>query len=138
MECYQKGILTKEQFSGLELNWGNVEATRDLAAKIARREGIGDVLAEGVMRAAQKIGGEAPNLKNRTVLRIVGRPRDNGCRDTVLKELYTKNFTATVVLEERVPAVGCDCPAMSSPPRASATARSEDHRLGRRTATTVS
>jgi aldehyde:ferredoxin oxidoreductase len=59
MECYQRGILTKNDLDGLEMNWGNVEAARSLIQKIARREGIGDILAEGVMRAAGKIGGQA-------------------------------------------------------------------------------
>jgi len=62
MECYEKGILTKSDLDGLDMTWGNVEAVRELLLKISRREGIGDLLAEGVMRASQKIGGEAPNL----------------------------------------------------------------------------
>jgi aldehyde:ferredoxin oxidoreductase len=62
MECYEKGILTRGDLDGLDMQWGNVEAVRELLIKISRREGIGDLLAEGVMRASQKIGGEAPNL----------------------------------------------------------------------------
>ena len=62
MECYEKGILTRSDLDGLDMTWGNVEAVRELLIKISRREGIGDLLAEGVMRASQKIGGEAPNL----------------------------------------------------------------------------
>jgi aldehyde:ferredoxin oxidoreductase len=59
MECYERGILTKKDTDGLEMNWGNVEAARALLHKVARREGIGDVLAEGVKRAAERIGGKA-------------------------------------------------------------------------------
>lgn len=62
MECYEKGLITKKQLDGLDLTWGNVEAARALVGKIARREGIGNVLAEGVMRAARQIGGEAVNM----------------------------------------------------------------------------
>lgn len=62
MECYEKGILKKSDLDGLEMNWGNVENTKAMLHKIAHREGFGDVLAEGVMRAAQRIGGEAPNM----------------------------------------------------------------------------
>lgn len=62
MECYEKGIITKEDTEGLEMTWGNVEAARALLHKIARREGFGDVLAEGVKRSAQHIGGEALNI----------------------------------------------------------------------------
>jgi len=62
MECYEKGLLTTEQTDGLEMTWGNVEAVRGMLSKIARREGVGDILAEGVMRAARQIGGEAINI----------------------------------------------------------------------------
>ncbi len=61
MECYEKGALKKEDLDGLEMTWGNVEATRALLKKIANREGYGDTLAEGVKRAAEKLGGEAVN-----------------------------------------------------------------------------
>ncbi len=56
MECYEKGILTKKETDGLELKFGNVEATFKLIEKIARRDGIGALLGDGVKRAAQKIG----------------------------------------------------------------------------------
>jgi len=55
MECYEKGILTKEECDGLELNFGNMEAAFKLMYKIAYREGIGNILAEGVRQAASKI-----------------------------------------------------------------------------------
>jgi aldehyde:ferredoxin oxidoreductase len=60
MECFEKRTLLLKDLDGLEMKWGNADAIFDLLNKIARRQGIGDVLAEGVMRAAQKIGGEAP------------------------------------------------------------------------------
>ena len=56
IECYERGILTKEDTGGLEMTWGNVEAIRAMLGKIAVREGIGDLLAEGVKRASQKLG----------------------------------------------------------------------------------
>jgi aldehyde:ferredoxin oxidoreductase len=56
MECYQRGILTKDDFDGLEPEWGNHEAVTELIRKIAYREGIGDLLAEGSRRAAAKVG----------------------------------------------------------------------------------
>ena len=62
MECFEKGILTKEDTDGLDLTWGNAEAVITLLNKIARREGFGNVLAEGVMRAAESIGGDAPKF----------------------------------------------------------------------------
>jgi len=59
MECYEKGLLTKEDLNGLEMTWGNVEAVRQLMHMIAHRKGFGDLLAEGILRASQKLGGEA-------------------------------------------------------------------------------
>jgi len=61
MECYEKGALKKKDLDGLEMTWGNTEATRALLKKIANREGYGDTLAEGVKRAAEKLGGEVVN-----------------------------------------------------------------------------
>ncbi|MHB1159632.1 MAG: aldehyde ferredoxin oxidoreductase family protein, partial [Chloroflexota bacterium] len=56
IECYEKGVFTREDTDGLEMTWGNVEAMRAMLRKIANREGIGDVLAEGVKRASERIG----------------------------------------------------------------------------------
>jgi len=59
IECYDKGIITKEDTDGLELTWGNHEAIIKLTEKIAKREGFGEVLADGVKKAAERIGGGA-------------------------------------------------------------------------------
>ncbi|MCD6539051.1 aldehyde ferredoxin oxidoreductase, partial [Candidatus Bathyarchaeota archaeon] len=56
MECYENGILTKEDTGGLDLSFGNAEAMVKLVEMIGRREGIGDLLAEGTRRAAERIG----------------------------------------------------------------------------------
>ncbi|MDH4246796.1 MAG: aldehyde ferredoxin oxidoreductase family protein [Deltaproteobacteria bacterium] len=56
MECFEKGILTTKDTDGLELNWGNVESVHKLIEMIATRQGIGDLLAEGTKRAAEKLG----------------------------------------------------------------------------------
>lgn len=55
-ELYEKGLLTKRDTDGLELKYGNHEAMVALIRKIASREGIGDLLAEGTMRMAARIG----------------------------------------------------------------------------------
>jgi aldehyde:ferredoxin oxidoreductase len=62
MECYEKGILTREDTGGLEMTWGNVEAIRAMVRKIAYREGIGDMLAEGVRRASERLGKGSQDL----------------------------------------------------------------------------
>ena len=59
MECYEKGVFTKKQLDGIDMSWGNVESVKRFLNKIAKREGFGDFLAEGVKRCSQKIGGEA-------------------------------------------------------------------------------
>jgi len=62
MECYEKGILAAEHIDGLAMTWGDAKAVAVLLHKIAYREGIGNLLAEGVKRAAEVVGGDAPNL----------------------------------------------------------------------------
>lgn len=60
MELYEKGIITKEDTDGLDLSWGNSDAVLKLLEKMIAREGFGDVLADGIKVAAEKIGGDAP------------------------------------------------------------------------------
>ena len=59
IECYDKGIITKKDTDGIELTWGNHEAIIELTEKIAKREGFGEVLADGVKKAAERIGNGA-------------------------------------------------------------------------------
>jgi aldehyde:ferredoxin oxidoreductase len=54
MECYERGLLKDTE--GLKLNFGNVDAAAELLRKIAYREGIGETFAQGVRKAAEKIG----------------------------------------------------------------------------------
>jgi aldehyde:ferredoxin oxidoreductase len=56
MECYERGILTKDDTDGLELKFGNADAAIEMLRKISYREGFGNVLAEGTRRAAMLIG----------------------------------------------------------------------------------
>ena len=58
IECYENGILTKEQTDGLELNWGNTEAILTLVKKMVARDGFGDSIADGVKRASERFGGK--------------------------------------------------------------------------------
>ena len=59
MELYEQGIISAKDADGLDLSWGNDEAQVELVEKIAKREGFGDMLANGVRKAAEAIGGEA-------------------------------------------------------------------------------
>jgi len=56
MECFENGLLTLEDTGGIELRMGNAEALVQMTEMIGKRQGLGDLLAEGSMRAAQKIG----------------------------------------------------------------------------------
>jgi len=56
VECFENGILTTADTDGLELRWGNDRALVALCEKMGRREGFGAVLADGVKRAAERIG----------------------------------------------------------------------------------
>ena len=55
-ELYQRGIITKKDTDGLELNWGDHAAMMKLVDKIGNREGFGKLLGEGTKRAAEEIG----------------------------------------------------------------------------------
>ena len=56
MEAYEKGVITKEDTGGIELTWGNVDATLKIFEQMGKSEGFGAVLAQGSRKAAQKIG----------------------------------------------------------------------------------
>jgi aldehyde:ferredoxin oxidoreductase len=60
MECFEHGLIKPQDIGGLNLKFGNAEAMLKLVEMIAQRKGIGDLLAEGTRRAAEKIGGDAP------------------------------------------------------------------------------
>lgn len=56
MECYERGLLTRNDTDGIDLTWGNAEAIVAMVEKIAGREGFGAVLADGSQKAAERIG----------------------------------------------------------------------------------
>lgn len=70
MECYEKGILTKRETSGLELQFGNTEAMIRMVEMIGRREGLGNILADGISSAAEKFGKGA----DRFAIHVKGMP----------------------------------------------------------------
>ena len=56
MDLYEHGVITNKDTDGVEMQFGNAEAAIQMTKKIAYRDGFGDILAEGVKRAAAKIG----------------------------------------------------------------------------------
>ncbi len=55
-ELYENGILTRRDTGGIDLKWGNHESMIAMTQMVARREGVGDILADGVKKAAERIG----------------------------------------------------------------------------------
>lgn len=62
MEGYEKGDIDRDDLDGIELAWGDIEAVEQLLKKISRRDGAGDLLAEGVMRTAKELGGNLDDM----------------------------------------------------------------------------
>jgi aldehyde:ferredoxin oxidoreductase len=62
MECFEKGLLSREDTGGIDLSFGNAEAMLQVIELIVRREGIGELLAQGSARAAERIGRGAERL----------------------------------------------------------------------------
>jgi aldehyde:ferredoxin oxidoreductase len=59
MECFEEGLLTRADTDGINLTWGNAKGVLAVLDKMIRREGIGDLLADGAGWAARQMGGEA-------------------------------------------------------------------------------
>ena len=59
MECFEHGLIGLKETGGIELRFGNADAMLKMIDLIAHRQGIGDLLADGTRRAAEKIGGDA-------------------------------------------------------------------------------
>jgi len=62
MEAFEKGILTEAALDGIRASWGNVEAMVALLHKIGKREGIGDLLADGTRAAAERLGTDLSDM----------------------------------------------------------------------------
>lgn len=85
MELYERGLLTREQCDGLDLSWGNEATTLELIRKIAHREGLGDVLAEGGVHLAREIGQGAKkySMTTKGVELMAVEPRGGNLKDTL-------------------------------------------------------
>lgn len=59
IECYENGLLSKDKTDGLELTWGNAPAITGLIEKMIAREGVGEIFADGVKVAAERLGPES-------------------------------------------------------------------------------
>lgn len=61
-EAYEKGLISKADTDGLELNWGDANVVEEMVRRYVYRQGFGDILARGARAAAEIIGGDAPNF----------------------------------------------------------------------------
>jgi aldehyde:ferredoxin oxidoreductase len=84
------------------MTWGNSEAIMALLKKIANRQGFGDILAEGVMRAARRIGGEAPSLAIHTLKGNTPRSHDHRAMWLELFDTCVSN-TGTLETHSKAP-----------------------------------
>lgn len=91
MECHERGLLTTSDLDGLEVTWGNIETVKQLLHMIAHRAGCGDFLAEGVMRASQRVGGEAAKAAIYTMKGNTPRGHDHRTRWTEMFDTCTSN-----------------------------------------------
>jgi len=114
MECYEKGILTQADLDGLSPTWGNIPVVEALLHKIARREGCGSWLAEGVMRAAAHVGGEAPKLGIYTLKGASPRGHDHRARWYELLDTCLSN-TATIEASFGMPPALPGAPKLTDP-----------------------
>ncbi len=102
MECFEKGILTKDDCDGLEMTWGNAEAAEELLKNIAFRKGFGDIMAEGVRLASRRIGGEAPNIGVYTMKGDSPRGHDHRSQWLEMFDTCVSN-TGTIETHKMVP-----------------------------------
>ena len=96
MECFEKGLLSPEDLDGLNVRWGNVDCTAKLLSRIAKREGAGDWLAEGVMRASARLGGQAQQMGIYTLKGAAPRGHDDRAN---WRELIDTCFSNTGTIE---------------------------------------
>jgi aldehyde:ferredoxin oxidoreductase len=104
MECYQKGLLKKEDLDGIDIKWGDAEATRAILKKIARRQGHGNLWAEGVKRTAEKYGGEALDCAVYTLKGATPRGHDHRARWSEMIDTCLSN-TGTIEVGPGMPFV---------------------------------
>jgi aldehyde:ferredoxin oxidoreductase len=91
MECYEKGLISRKDTDGIDLKWGNHQALVAMTEKMGKREGFGDILADGVQAAARKIGGNAASY----AMHVHGQevPGHNPIATAAMATTYLTNAT---------------------------------------------
>ncbi len=91
IECFEHGLISKEDTGGLELKWGNHEAIVSLVEKIGKREAIGNLLADGLDKAVESIGRGADQYAMH--IRGEGLPMHDPRYEPALAVIYKLNAT---------------------------------------------
>jgi aldehyde:ferredoxin oxidoreductase len=131
MECQEKGYLTPDQAGGLEIRWGDAEAAAKLLRVISRREGFGNVLAEGVKRASETVGGPAAACAIYTGKGASPRGHDHRARWEEMLDTITSS-TGTLQTGPPVQPAEFGMPARINPFDPEAVAKNVGGHLGRR------
>ncbi len=99
MECQDKGYIGEDQL-GFRLRWGDIAGAHRLLQMVVRREGLGNLLAEGVKRAAEALGGPARDCAIYTLIGASPRGHDHRARWDEMLDTCT---ASTGTLESGVP-----------------------------------
>ena len=116
MECFERGLITEEDTDGLDLHFGNGQALVDLIGMIARREGFGNLVAQGVHRMSQEIGGGSDEF----AVHIKGQEapmHDPRARSPILGLGYAISPTGTDHIHVTTSSVFKNCAGLCSVPR---------------------
>jgi len=131
MECQEKGYLTRNQLGGLEVRWGDAEAAATLLQMISHRQGFGNVLAEGVKRAAETVGGPAMACAIYTGKGVSPRGHDHRAMWSEMLDTATSS-TGTLQTGPPVYPTEFGMPARINPFDPEAVAKNVGGHLGRR------
>jgi aldehyde:ferredoxin oxidoreductase len=101
MECAEKGYLAESQL-GFKTGWGDVEGAERILRMVSSREGFGDVLAEGVKRASEKVGGNAADCAIYTLKGNTPRGHDHRTR---WSEMFDTCVSSTSTIETHMGAM---------------------------------
>jgi aldehyde:ferredoxin oxidoreductase len=95
MELYENGIITKKDTDGIDLTWGNHQALVAMTEKMVKREGLGDILADGVKIAAERIGKGAEEFAVHIGGQELGMhdPKGSFFRDRMTTAMYHMDAT---------------------------------------------
>lgn len=112
MECFEKGLITPEETGGLEVRWGDANAAVELLKMISERRGFGDLLAEGIKRASEKLGGELAKAAIYTIKGNTPRGHDHRTR---WAEMFDTCVSNTGTIETHMSVMGPDVQGPANP-----------------------